>query len=79
MPTTNEWPDRLSELPEDVHIVRRYAKMIDCSECENAHNPVQAQDFESGTVRLYCPECESRVPQKHLKEDPDGSEISAAK
>lgn len=79
MPTTNEWPDRLSELTDDVQIVCRYAKVVDYPECETEHNPVQAQDFESGSVRLYCPECETCISHPHLHQDPTGNSVDSAR
>ena len=80
MTTTNEWPDHLSELPENADVIRGWGQLADCPDCEETHTPLLTRQFESEPVRMYfCAECESRVPQNHLKEDPDGGEVSVAK
>jgi transposase-like protein len=78
MPTINEWPDHLSELPDDTQI-RNHGKLADCPDCGEEHTPKLAQEYEGEVVQMYfCPECGSRVPKGKVRDDPDDG-VHAAK
>ena len=80
MQNNADWPDTLSELPESTPVIIDWGKLSDCPECKETHNPRLVQEYQGTDVEMrFCPECETRIPQDHVRNDPEGNVVSSVK